>query len=420
MHVLFFEDGLVDRLAPITLGRPAYAITCGAARLIDVCRLESAASVRSAVVRPHLFDLQRAEFPELRSWGELSSGGVSGQVLLVNSRLVPDVRVVAELQRLAGDSVAGVIRCGDSIVAAVVPGDWLPSTEGQLEFLEALSRLVERLPLLSIDGVELLEYPHDVVRWHTEILLDGLSWRLSQAEYREVRPGVFVGEGVTLPDSFATDTSAGPIVLDKSVMVSPFAILHGPLWVGARARIMEHAIIKGGVSLGPTTKVGGEVLSSVIEAYSNKQHYGFLGHSYVGSWVNLGAGTSNSDLKNTYGMVNMEYGDRKVATGLQFMGCIVGDYTKTAVNTSIFTGKVLGVGSMVYGYVTSNVPSFTNYARGFGQVTELTPDILAETQRRTFLRRQVEQRPYHVELLRAMHELTRSERIGLEVRPLAF
>jgi len=162
--------------------------------------------------------------------------------------------------------------------------------------------------------------------------------------------------------------------------------------------------------LGHTTKIGGEIEASIVEPYTNKQHHGFLGHSYLGSWVNLGAGTCNSDLKNTYGKVNMEYGGEKVDTGMQFVGCMMGDYAKTAINTSIFTGKTVGVCSMVYGFVTTNVPSFVNYARSFGQVTELPPEVMQQTQQRMFSRRDVEQRSHDIQLLHDMYELTREER----------
>jgi glucose-1-phosphate thymidylyltransferase len=157
-------------------------------------------------------------------------------------------------------------------------------------------------------------------------------------------------------------------------------------------------------------KIGGEVEASIIEPYSNKQHHGFLGHSYLGSWINLGAGTCNSDLKNTYGKVKMDYRGESVATDMQFMGCIIGDYAKSAINTSIFTGKVIGACSMLYGFVTTNVPSFVNYARSFGQVTELPAEIMVATQQRMFARRQVEQRPVDIQLLHAMYDLTRPER----------
>jgi glucose-1-phosphate thymidylyltransferase len=126
--------------------------------------------------------------------------------------------------------------------------------------------------------------------------------------------------------------------------------------------------------------------------------------------VNLGAGTCNSDLKNTYGQVNVEYHGRKVPTGMQFIGTMVGDYAKTAINTGIFTGKTIGACSMVYGFVTTNVPSFVNYARLFGQVTEAPVDVMIATQGRMFARRNVEQRPCDVQLLRDMYELTRHER----------
>ncbi len=167
-------------------------------------------------------------------------------------------------------------------------------------------------------------------------------------------------------------------------------------------------VLKDGVAIGARAKIGGEIEASIIEPLSNKQHHGFLGHSYVGSWVNLGAGTSNSDLKNTYGSVTMDYGGRRVPSGMQLVGCFIGDYAKTAVNTGIFTGKTIGVCSMVYGFVTTNVPGFTNYARSIGQVTEIGVDVAVATQARMFARRGIEQRDCDVELLRSLFELTRA------------
>ena len=106
----------------------------------------------------------------------------------------------------------------------------------------------------------------------------------------------------------------------------------------------------------------------------------------------------------------MEYGGQKVKTGMQFTGCIVGDYSKTAINTSIFTGKVIGACSMVYGLVTTNVPSYVNYARSLQQVTETTVEVMVATQSRMFQRRNIEQRPCDIQLLKDIYELTRHER----------
>ncbi len=256
----------------------------------------------------------------------------------------------------------------------------------------------------------MIEYAHDVVRHQVRIMGDNLNDRLRHGEYKEVADGVFSADGRPLSPHCVTDTSAGPIVFEAGVEVGPYCFFKGPVHVGAKAKIIEHSAMKDAVTLGGTTKVGGEVEASIIEPFSNKQHHGFLGHSYLGSWVNLGAGTCNSDLKNTYGEVVMEYSNQKVKTGMQFVGCFIGDYAKTAINTSIFTGKTVGACSMVYGFVTTNVPSFVNYARSFGQVTETAVETLVQTQARMFARRSVQQRPCDIQLLRDIYEMTKHER----------
>ena len=248
------------------------------------------------------------------------------------------------------------------------------------------------------------------MRHHLTTLGPNLDHRLAHGEYSEIADGVFAAQGARIGQYIVSDTSKGPIVLEAGASIGPYCYLSGPAHLGAGARVIEQAAIKDCVALGHTTKIGGEVEGSIIEPYTNKQHHGFLGHSYLGSWVNLGAGTCNSDLKNTYGHVNMEYQGQKVATGMQFIGCLVGDYAKSAINTGIFTGKTIGACSMLYGFVTTNVPSFVNYARSFGQVTEAPVEVMVATQLRMFARRNVQQRPCDVQLLYDMHELTRHER----------
>ena len=255
----------------------------------------------------------------------------------------------------------------------------------------------------------LLEYPHELIRWNMQILEENLTDRISHGDYREIADGVFAASGAGLGQYCVTDTANGPVVLEQDAVVGPFCYLGGPVHIGARCRVIEHAALKDFVTLGHTCKIGGEVEAAIIEPFTNKQHHGFMGHSYLGSWINLGAGTSNSDLKNTYGTVSMEYNGRKVDTGMQLLGCVIGDYAKTAINTGVFTGKTIGVCSMVYGFVTTNVPSFSNYARSFGQVTEAPPEVMITAQARMFARRNVKQRPCDVQLIRDMYALTRHE-----------
>jgi UDP-N-acetylglucosamine diphosphorylase / glucose-1-phosphate thymidylyltransferase / UDP-N-acetylgalactosamine diphosphorylase / glucosamine-1-phosphate N-acetyltransferase / galactosamine-1-phosphate N-acetyltransferase len=407
MLIVAFEDRHVDRLYPITIGRAAYNITCGSYRLLDW--LSDLASRHDAalrvVVRPHLREIVETNLPNL-----FAPLPPEKRILLVNARAVAARSTYEELARLVADGRPGVVRTGDDIAAAFLPAG---SPQPVLEFdafAAYLEQIVAAKPAVLEAKVPLLHWPHDIVLGNMQSIGQNLEHRLKQGVYREIAEGVFAAEGALLAQYVVSDTRQGPILLDSQASVGPYTFLRGPAYVGPKTRIIEHSAIKDAVSIGHTVKIGGEVEASVIEPYSNKQHHGFLGHSYLGSWINLGAGTCNSDLKNTYGQVKMDYRGESVPTGMQFLGCIMGDYAKSAINTGIFTGKMIGACSMVYGYVTTNVPSFVNYARLFGQVTELTPDVMIATQQRMFARRNVQQQPCDARLIQHMYELTRHER----------
>lgn len=406
MKIVVFEDEFVPRLHPVTLGRPAYAITCGAYRLIDWLRLLE--QPLQGIVRPHLTEIQVHDFPDL-GHGSLSQAGA---LLFVNARLVPSRTVFETLRKLMAADRACAVWHADEVAACLLTRT-ADAPEASLtvdELPDYFNRLgLERLAAFD-QPLPLLRYPFDIVRENMRILPENLAHRLAGGGYRELSPGVFVGENARLSEHVVTDTSVGPIVVERNAQIGPFCFLRGPAYLGQGAKLIEHASVKDSVSIGHTTKIGGEVEASVIEPYSNKQHHGFLGHSYLGSWINLGAGTCNSDLKNTYGTVSVDHRGEKVATGMQFVGCTIGDYSKSAINTGIFTGKTIGVCSMLYGFVTTNVPSFVNYARLFGQVTELPPEVMIATQQRMFRRRQVEQRPCDVQLVHDMYDLTFDER----------
>lgn len=442
MKLICFEDSFVNQLQPITHARPAYAITCASYQLIDWMRLlpgDLSVSIRNYLAAIQFLDAELSA-PE--------RAAVEGEdVLLVNARLVPRVETLGHLKTLVDSTTAGVVRCGETgsvLVARLtaketqtlasgdqVSGDQVSETSSPFQkslrkrtaeliepsdagLTEQLLAIADQLPndSLPVGAADLPSFywPHEVVAWHMKEMPAAMEWRLAQGGYRERTDGVFAATGVSIGQYASVDTSEGPILLDHDVTVGPFCFLSGPVYAGPKTRIIEHAALKDGVALGHTVKIGGEVEASVIEAYSNKQHHGFLGHSYLGSWINLGAGTCNSDLKNTYGKINIEYGGEKVATGMQFLGCIMGDYSKTAINTSIFTGKVIGVCSMLYGFATSNVPSFVNYARLFGQQSLLPAEVMVNTQQRMFSRRKVQQRECDIQLIHDMYNLSSGER----------
>lgn len=160
------------------------------------------------------------------------------------------------------------------------------------------------------------------------------------------------------------NASVGEIVIDNDAEIQDGAILKGPIYLGKNSTIKMGAKIHGNVSIGNNCKVGGEVCDSIFQAYSNKGHDGFLGHSYLGEWCNLGADTNNSNLKNTFDKVRIwNYASEKFdRTDLQFLGMIMGDHSKTGINTMLNTGTVIGVASNVYGagFPRNFMPDFTN------------------------------------------------------------
>lgn len=414
MSVLIIEDLGVERLAPVVLARLSCGVTCGGLRLVDL--LEWSGADCFGLTRSHLQTIQKLDYPMLKD--PRLANGKDRPKLVLSSRLVPSAATFESIRNWLSDNKSSETRwIYDSnspdaeAVGVVHPTDTYEEilSIGRNYFGQKAPDKRSSQDFSSMVA-QAMKYPHDIIAQHMACLASNLELLISKGEYRQLQDGVFVGSDVSLASPLVLDPKSGPILLERNVQVGPFSLLRGPLYLGAKCKVLEHASLKDGVCAGHTTKIGGEVEASIVEPYSNKQHHGFLGHSYVGSWVNLGAGTCTSDLKNTYGLISMDYPSGRTATDMQFLGCFIGDYSKTAINTSIFTGKWIGVCSALYGFVTSNVPSFTNYAKLFGQVATLPTSVMQSTQQRMFSRRSVVQRPCDIELLHSLFELTRSER----------
>ncbi len=172
---------------------------------------------------------------------------------------------------------------------------------------------------------------------------------------------IIIGSEVEVRSGTVLDASDGPIIIDDRAKIEPNAIICGPCYIG------ENSIVRGGAKIGRETslgnecRIGGEVAETIIAPYSNKQHEGFLGHSYVGAWVNLGAGCNNSDLKNNYSKIRAWCAGEFKETGRQFLGVVIGDNAKIAINTRFNTGTVVGFNANVLtiGFPPKFVPSFT-------------------------------------------------------------
>lgn len=403
-EIVLFEDHCLADMTPLHLARPAFAVTCACLTLADVVRdaARSAKAEVRAVVREHLLAAAARIFP-----GALEPMAAR---LFLNASIVPDAAYAAVIADLIAHGEPFMATSGQRVTAAFVPAErGLPESFTPQSVTPWILDL--NLPLMDRDAFRTFDRQYQVIGCLKELFPRNLSRRLESGAFREIRRGVWAADGVEAAENAVFHTEGGPVVLDRGVKILDFTYFTGPVYVGPRSRIIERSSVKEFTCIGETCKIGGEVEECIVESFTNKQHHGFLGHAYVGSWVNLGAGTSSSDLKNTYGEIRLEFGGKRVETGMQFLGCMIGDYSKSAINTSIFTGKLIGVSSMLYGFVGQHVPSFCNYARSFGQITECPVEQAILIQKRMFSRRGIEQTADDISLLKAVFDMTRSERL---------
>lgn len=143
------------------------------------------------------------------------------------------------------------------------------------------------------------------------------------------------------------NTESGPVVIDSGARISAFCLLKGPLYIGESTQL-DNCHISNAI-VGHNCRLGGEIADSIIGNFTNKHHEGFLGHSIVGDWVNLGALTTTSDLKNNYGEVRLAFGTEKYSAGTIKFGSIIGDYAKTAIGTMLGTGSIVDIGANLFG-----------------------------------------------------------------------
>jgi UDP-N-acetylglucosamine diphosphorylase/glucosamine-1-phosphate N-acetyltransferase len=176
--------------------------------------------------------------------------------------------------------------------------------------------------------------------------------------------------GATVEPGVVFDLRNGAVVLDQGAEVRSGTRLEGPVYVGPGTRILG-GFVRASV-FGPECRVRGEVAASVFLGYSNKSHDGFVGHSVVGQWVNLGAGTTTSNLKNTYGTVRLEVAGERIETGRMNIGSLIGDHAKTAIGTMLGTGTVVSAGANVFGTPTppKYIPPFAWGCHGSERMTE--------------------------------------------------
>lgn len=220
---------------------------------------------------------------------------------------------------------------------------------------------------------------------------------------------VFIGHNSVVQPGCVLDATDGPIIIAQNVTVK-CSHLAGPVFVGAGCAV-DGARLRLGTSLGPNCKVGGEIAATIFQSRVNKGHDGFVGHTWAGRWVNFGALSTTSNLKNTYGTIRFPAdGENTVETGAQFLGSIVGDHTKIGIMQGLNTGSNIGTGCNIFGggIAPKYVPSFS--WGGVSGWTEHRFDDCIKTVKATLGRRNAVLRPESESVLRGVFEVTTHER----------
>jgi UDP-N-acetylglucosamine diphosphorylase/glucosamine-1-phosphate N-acetyltransferase len=337
MRLYLFDDRRARRWAPFTLTRPAGELLFGClslrARTERVLGLECSAHLS----RRALVGFDEAGAAPVRGIEEVPPG----PSVLLSSRVALETQAVDFPDRPATILVNGQVV------------GWLQLEGGapSEEWLRDPASAPMRKTTIELEG-RVLGHPWDLVAHNEQRMARDVAelWPGDASAPGTLRIGehaLSLAEGAVVEPGVHLDLRTGPIRLDAGARVEGPARLTGPLYVGAGSTILGGAV--GTSAIGPVCLVRGEVAASILLGFVNKAHDGHLGHAVVGQWVNLGAFTTNSDLKNNYRSVRVWTPEGEVDTGQLKVGCFLGDHVKTGIGTVLNTGSVIGAGSNVYG-----------------------------------------------------------------------
>lgn len=375
-NILIFEDESVDQLYPLVLTRPVFELRCGMFSLLEKLAHRIKNAHYSFFCRDYLKPSLLFKYPNVPVNVVNSGGGL----LLINGRLIYSDRLFA---MLAEESSTDFVWISDkTIVLAYLRSENInlikPLLENDFNNLDVLQAL---RPTANVREVEatLIQYPWDLIRFNRDQM--EVDFRLTKmagvikgdVNYRAYlydESNVYVGKNSEIMAGCVIDARSGPVYIGENVLVKAGSYLEGPVFLGDNT-VVSRGYLRLGSNVGKYCRVGGEIEESVFHSYSNKYHDGFVGHSYIASWVNLGALTTTSDLKNNYSSIRMTIMDRSIDTGMKFLGAIIGDHTKLGIGTLLSTGSILGVGCNLYGgglmprfvsdFVWGSPDSYQNY-----------------------------------------------------------
>jgi UDP-N-acetylglucosamine diphosphorylase/glucosamine-1-phosphate N-acetyltransferase len=415
MRLVLFDISSPDRsrFHPLALSRPIWELRCGMTSLREKLLATFPAADVACFVPDYMADAYRAR----TAWKVNDPSVLAGDdLLLIHPRLkaTHQARAATGFPACPGPAEVGLGADGEVLFARIPKADLGRLKTGSIEELLASARQSLRC---TTPNLPVWNYVWDLVLSNPDQLREDFAAAgRSDIEGSVEQPSairgsardVYVAPGAVVHPMVVIDASGGPVYLDEGVEVHPFTRIEGPCYVG-RKSVLLGAKCREGNSIGPVCRIGGEVEESVIQGYSNKYHDGFLGHAYVGEWVNLGAMTTNSDLKNDYSSVSvMLDGTKPIDTGSTKVGSLIGDHTKTSIGTLLNTGSVVGAMCVILATgkpLPKFLPSFSWFlegvvTKGFGRRK------LYEVARTAMSRRKCQWTPAEEAMWEAVFELT--------------
>jgi len=364
VQICIFEDINYTNFEPLVFSRPVYDLVCGITSLKEKILRSYGDLKYSLHCRPYLADVVMKENP-----AALINKIEDDHCLFINGRIIAPQNLSEILPLLPTEDKVFVN--GETVIAAYLSGKNLDYKIKHLNDLFSVNDF-DGLPVKILD-LKCANYLWDLININGEQISKDYDYVIHKSNRNNFldkidasvhlvnKEKIFIGKNVTLKPGVVLDASNGPVFIDDNAFIYPNAFIEGPVYIGESSRIKSGATIYENVTISKVCKIGGEVEQAIFMPYSNKQHSGFIGHAYIGSWVNLGADTNCSDLKNNYSKIRVKLSSGEVNSGSQFLGLMIGDHSKSAINTMFNTGSVIGFSCNIFGagFPDKYVPSFT-------------------------------------------------------------
>lgn len=401
MNICIFEDLFISQLAPLNYLRHTSKLICGADTLQEkIVNFFPAKTHLTLHSRKYIAPYLAEKFPKA-TVNELADG----DYIFFNSRVVFKAEELKSITKIFKKENNTAILQDKVIIAFHLTKEKVQQYREviNLEDDNLISYAdVEWLGLNKIesDSYRLINYPSDLILYNE----DQLNYDLNRE--MKGKKKLHIGKKCSIGKNVVFDTSAGRIYINDNTIIEPFTYIKGPVYIGENCTIRSGSQIYGPVRIGGSCKVSGEITCSILHWYVNKQHYGFLGHSYLCEWVNLGAGTTTSNLKNNYSKIVLNINDQKVNTNSIFLGSIIGDHTKTGIQTMLNTGTMVGISSNLYGagYHNKKISSFSWEDASNNEVISYEIEKAISTARTSMGRRNVNMTEAYEKMLRHVYD----------------